>query len=159
MSTAPDLSTLPLKELLALRNAIDAEIQGRGHARTASSLAGELMERVVADAYGGQLERAGEKSSDVLLPDGRRVQVKMRSLPPDDYRHWPFSDLDFHLAVVISIDRATSAINWARELSTAEAATIAKPHAKDGWRIRMKPAMSAGRDVTAQVRAAYERLR
>lgn len=40
-----------MEELLALRRAIDVEIETRGHSRTASSLAGELLERTVSVAY------------------------------------------------------------------------------------------------------------
>lgn len=86
---------MTLADLLALRNAIDLKISERGHIRTASSLAGELMERAVADAYRGSLVQVGLKSVDVIAGDGRRVQVKTRSLPAGQLRHWAFSDFNF----------------------------------------------------------------
>ncbi len=76
-----ELGGMSLEELLSLRRAIDAEFKARGHSRTASSLAGELIERVVSVAYSGQLVPVGAKSVDVVANDGRRLQVKVRSLP------------------------------------------------------------------------------
>jgi hypothetical protein len=159
MNEIPDVTVLALTDLLRLRRAIDTEITARGHARTSTSLEGELMERVVADAYGGELQRPGQKSSDVALPDGTQIQVKMRSLPEGVLRHWTFKDFEFDLAVVISIDRDTSSIIWARELSRDEAVALARPHAAGGWRIRMARARTSGVDVTERLRDAFSRLR
>lgn len=154
-----DLATMPLPELLALRTAIETEISARGHSRTATALMGEIAERIVADAYGGELVRAGGQSIDVIVADGRRIQVKSRTLPRGDMRHFAFHDLEFDAAVVISFDRETSELLWARELSQLEATLLAKPHKTDGWRIRMAAAREAGKDVTAELRSAYSRLR
>lgn len=153
-----DLSGLPLTGLLKLRLAIDAEIAARGHSRTKSSLAGELMERTVAVSYNGALSGVGTKSIDVVAGNGARLQVKVRSLPLGDLRHWTFRDFDFDAAVVVSMDRDTLAINWARELSHAEVAALARPHASDGYRVRMAAARNAGIDVTDRLRLAYSKL-
>ncbi|WP_139007020.1 hypothetical protein [Arthrobacter crystallopoietes] len=152
------LSEMSLAELLALRIAIDVEIQARGHSRTASSLAGELLELTVAVAYRGQLVQVGAKSVDVLAGDGRRIQVKVRSLPKDDLRHWSFRDFEFDAAVVVAVDRATSAIDWARELSNDEVRARTRPHSTDGWRLRMAPTRNAGIDVTDKLRRAFQEL-
>ena len=112
-----ELSGVSLPELLALRNAIDAEIVSRGHSRTASSLAGELMEQTVSVAYGGKLVQVGARSVDVIAGDGRRLQAKTRSLPKGDLRHWAFRDFNFDAAVVVAIDRVTSAIDWAERVN------------------------------------------
>lgn len=153
-----ELREMPLTELLALRSAIDREILARGHSRTASSLAGELMERAVADAYGGALAQVGVKSIDVTSGDGRRIQVKTRILPKGDLRHRAFSDFDFDAAVVIAIDRATSRIDWARELTTEQVRELARPHASDGWRVRMAPARTVGIDVTKRISRVLDQL-
>lgn len=147
-----------MKEMLVLRRAIDAEIEARGHSRTASSLAGELIERTVSVAYNGQLLGVGAKSVDVVAGDGRRLQVKTRSLPKGDLRHWAFKGFDFDAAVVVAVDRATSAIDWARELTSDEVRAIARPHASDGWRLRMAPARNAGIDVTDRLVRAFQQL-
>lgn len=154
-----DLPSMPLPELLALRTAIDTEISARGHSRTATALMGEIAERIVADAYRGELVRAGERSVDVVAADSRRIQVKARSLPRGDMRHFAFHDLEFDTAVVICFDRATSELLWARELSQLEATLLAKPHKTDVWRIRMAAARDAGTDVTERLLDAYARLR
>lgn len=147
-----------MSELLAWRRRIDAELKDRGHVRTASSQRGELMERVVADAYGGTLTAPGTKSADVILDDGRTIQVKHRSLPAGDMRHWPFKDLNFDLAVVINVCRDTGEIVWAREVTRAELESTVTPHKTDKWRLAMGRGRTAGTDVTSRLRVAYERL-
>jgi hypothetical protein len=147
-----------MEELLALRSAIDVEIEARGHSRTASSLAGELLERTVSVAYRGQLVQVGAKSVDVLAGDGRSLQVKVRSLPKNDLRHWSFRDFEIDAAVVVAVDRATFAIDWARELSNAEVRALARLHARDGWRLRMAPTRNAGIDVADKLRRALQEL-
>lgn len=94
---------------------------------------------------------------DVISSDGRGLQVKMRSLPKGDLRHWPFKDFAFDAAIVVAIDRATGLIDWARELSTGEAEALAKPHSQ-GWRIRMAAAKTGGLDVTGKLQTAFEKL-
>lgn len=153
-----ELVGMSLEELLSLRRAIDAEIKARGHSRTASSLAGELIERAVSVAYSGQLVPVGAKSVDVVANDGRRLQVKVRSLPKGDLRHWAFRDFDFDAAIVVAVDRDTSAIEWARELSNNEVRALARPHAADRWRLRMAPARDAGMNVTDKLRQAFQDL-
>jgi hypothetical protein len=104
------------------------------------------------------LVQVGAKSVDVVAEDDRRLQVKVRSLPKGDLRHWAFRDFEFDAAVVVAVDRATSTIDWARELSTDEVRALARPHATDGWRLRMAPARHAGLDVTDKLRRAFEEL-
>lgn len=153
----PNLGQWPLSDLLALRSGIDQESAGRGHVRTSSSLSGELIEQTVSVAYTGRLAPVGTKSVDVIAGDGRGIQVKMRSLPKGDLRHWAFKDFEFDAAVVVAVDRATGLIDWARELSRSEAEAIAKPHSQ-GWRIRMAAAQTAGLDVTGKLRTAFTEL-
>ena len=151
------LHQMSLGDLLVLRSGIDEEITSRGHVRTSSSLAGELIERTVAVAYNGRLAPVGTKSVDVITSDDRRLQVKMRSLPKGDLRHWAFKDFEFDAAIVVAIDRATWMIDWARELSRDEAESIAKPHSQ-GWRIRMAAARTSGLDVTGKLQTAFQEL-
>ena len=159
MTTVPDLSTLSLGELLAQRGAISAEIKARGYTRTATSTEGELMERIVADAYEGVLAPPTSKSVDVLLPDERTIQVKVRSLPRGDTRFWQFEDFEFDLAVVVSMDRDTAVILFARELTRAELEANAVIHAGGGYRLRMGKARTLGIDATDRLKAAYAALR
>jgi hypothetical protein len=79
-----DWETLTNAELLALSGGALAELRGRGVVRTANAPAGDLAERLVADAMGGELAPNSQKSWDVRVPvagaDGtpQRVQVKAR---------------------------------------------------------------------------------
>jgi hypothetical protein len=159
MTDVLHLPRMSLSELLALRSAIDSEIRARGYTRTATSLEGELMERLVADAYGGALAPPTSKSVDVILPDERTIQVKVRSLPRGDTRFWQFKDFDFDLCIVVSVDRDTSEILFARELTSAELEANAVIHAGGGYRLRMGRARMLGLDVTDRLQAAHASLR
>ncbi|GAB3707426.1 DUF6998 domain-containing protein [Mariniluteicoccus flavus] len=156
--TAPDVRTWSLADLVSVRRTIDAELARRGYVRTAGSLEGELMERVVADAYGGELAAPGTKSVDVLLADGRGIQVKTRSLPQGDLRFWAFSDLEFDLAVVINMSRENGEIAWARELTADEVSAIAHARTGGDYRLRMGVARDRGLDVTARLSRSFHRL-
>jgi hypothetical protein len=75
--------TLTNAELLALSGGALAELRARGVVRTANAPAGDLAERLVADAMGGELAHNSQKSWDVLLrvpvsDTPHRVQVKAR---------------------------------------------------------------------------------
>lgn len=117
------------------------------------------MERIVADAYEGVLAPPTCKSVDVLLPDERTVQVKVRSLPRGDTRFWQFQDFEFDLAVVVSMDRDTTEILFARELTRAELEANAVIHAGGGYRLRMGKARTLGVDVTDRLQRAQAALR
>ena len=116
------------------------------------------MERAVADAYGGRLLPPGTKSADVLDSDGRRIQVKTRSLPPGQTRFWQFRDFDFDLTVVIWLDRLTGDVVFARELTRTEVESVVIAHPSGGWRLRMGRARSVGADVTNRIRQSYSEL-
>lgn len=71
-------------ELLAVSGGALAELRVRGVVRTANAPAGDLAERLVADAMGGGLAHNSQKSWDVLVPaplfgeTPQRIQVKAR---------------------------------------------------------------------------------
>ena len=159
MTDALHLTSTPLDELLALRSAISSEIKARGYTRTATSIEGELMERVVADAYEGVLAPPTSKSVDVVLPDERTIQVKVRSLPRGDTRFWQFEDFEFDIGIVVAMDRDTSEILFARELSQVELRENSVVHSNGGFRLRMGKARTLGLDVTDRLNAAYAALR
>ena len=159
VTDALHLTSTPLDELLALRSAISSEIKARGYTRTATSIEGELMERVVADAYEGVLAPPTSKSVDVVLPDERTIQVKVRSLPRGDTRFWQFEDFEFDIGIVVAMDRDTSEILFARELSQVELRENSVVHLNGGFRLRMGKARTLGLDVTDRLDAAYAALR
>lgn len=152
-----DVAGLSVWQLLEARGQIDAELRRREVVRTGSSVAGELLERLVAKAYGGNLSVAGSKSVDVVLADGRRVQCKARWLDQGTSRVFAFSDFDVDVAVMALLDRNTYALVWAREVPVEELRRIARPY-KGKWRIAMGAASRAGSDVTEHLAEAFRRL-
>jgi hypothetical protein len=79
-----DWERLTNAELLALSGGALAELRARGVVRTGNAPAGDLAERLVADAMGGDLAPPAQKSWDVLVrapvsdAPAQRVQVKAR---------------------------------------------------------------------------------
>jgi hypothetical protein len=79
-----DWEALTNAELLALSGGALAELRQRGVVRTANAPAGDLAERLVADAMSGELAPNSQKSWDVLVPatiadtPAQRIQVKAR---------------------------------------------------------------------------------
>ena len=79
-----DWEALTNAELLALSGGALAELRERDVVRTANAPAGDLAERLVADAMGGELAPNSQKSWDVLVratvadTPAQRVQVKAR---------------------------------------------------------------------------------
>ena len=154
-----DLSQQSLRELLVTHVAILNEITHRGLVRTRGSLAGELGERIAVAAYGGELATAGMKSIDLVDPVGRTIQVKTRALDPGVNRIFAFSSFDFDVLVAIMLDASTFEIQWARELTAAEASEIARYRVPSrDWAIATGKVKRAGVDVSERLRTAYSRL-
>lgn len=147
-----------LRDLLAWRAMIDAELHDRDATRTSTSTEGEIAERIVARAYRGILAQPGTKGYDVALEDGTRIQVKTRSLPKGHLRFWEFDTFDFDRAVVISMDRDTKDILFAREYSCDEVRALGTPHPSGAYRLPMGRGRDNGTDVTPLLHAAYRDL-
>jgi len=157
--TRDDLAAQPLRVLLVTHVAVLQEISRRGLTRTRGSLAGELGERITVAAYGGELSTAGLKSIDRIDDAGRTIQVKTRVLDPGVNRIFAFSSFDFDILVAIVLDATTFHIQWARELTSAEAAGIARYRAPSRvWAIATSKAKRTGIDITERLRGAYSRL-
>lgn len=154
-----NLSSRSLRELLVTHVAVLNEITRRGLTRTRGSLAGELGERITLAAYGGELATAGMKSIDLIDGDGQTIQVKTRALDPGVNRIFAFSSFDFDVLVAIMLDATTFDIQWARELTSAEATEIARYRVPSGdWAIATGKVKRAGVDVTDRLRDAYSAL-
>ena len=78
---ARPLQAVPTGELLAGYAATLGELKARGVIRTSNAPAGDYGEWLVARAFGVPLEANSAKSYDLVLDDGRRVQVKTRLVP------------------------------------------------------------------------------
>jgi hypothetical protein len=154
-----DLSAQSLRELLVNHVAILNEITKRGLTRTRGSLAGELGERITLAAYGGELSTAGMKSIDLVDGDRRSIQVKTRALEPGVNRIFAFSSFDFDVLVAILIDATTFEIQWAKELTSAEATAIARYRVPSrDWAIATSKVKRTGIDITERLRMAYSEL-
>lgn len=100
----------------------------------ASNIVGEFAEQLVADYYGGKQLQASSKSADVILDDGRTIQVKART-PRQTLttslgiiRTW---DFDLLVAVLFSTD---GAVIKAVEVASDVAQSIATPNKlQNGW--------------------------
>lgn len=151
-----DLSHQSLRELLAIHVAVLEEIQARGLSRTRGSLVGELAEHIAVTAYGGELVTAGLKSTDLIDGCGRTIQVKARALKPGVNRIYAFSSFDFEILVAVMFDLDTFEIQWARELTSADASEIARFRVpSNDYAIATGKVKRAGIDITAKLRAAY----
>ena len=93
------LEAVPTGQLLAGYAATLVELKARGVIRTSNAPAGDYGEWLVASAFHVPLEGNSAKSYDLVLDDGRRVQVKTRvvSDPPRSgqlqtsvFRSWGF---------------------------------------------------------------------
>ena len=104
---APDWSTRRVGDLLAGYALTLAELRRRGVVRSNNAPAGDYAEWLVAKALGGELADAfAEKSWDVRLPTGDRIQVKARvtstplrrgQIQTSPFRSWNFESAAFVL--------------------------------------------------------------
>jgi len=158
MKTDEPLEALMVRRaaLLGELRTIAAELQTRGLGRT-KNVVGELGERLALEVYGGQLKQVNGKDHDLVDRDGRRVQVKARELPEGARRPYQFSSLEFDVALCLRFDRATFAIEWAREISRDEFAVIARPY-KTEWRAGSVLVAQSGLNVTSRFRDAWTSL-
>lgn len=154
----PNTADLTVRELLDTTIAINAEFRRRGLIRTGTSLAGELMEHVVARAYEAHLEAPVNAGWDATASDGTRIQVKARFLDPGVRRPFTFKSLDFDIAVVVWLDATTFTISWAREISREDIKRIATPHGASDFRVSPAKALAHGQDVTEALREAMTAL-
>jgi hypothetical protein len=149
-------SELTVRQLLASYIAVLNELLRRGLVRTRNPPLGDLR------AYGGELAPNSEKSYDLRRPDGHRVQVKARVVDPLDKRSQAFSAFrswDFEEALFLLFDAASYDLIWARELTRAETVNIGRrvEHTNSSA-VAVRNVLHGGRDVTALMRDAYERI-
>ncbi|MDL9978718.1 DUF6998 domain-containing protein [Microbacterium sp. ASV49] len=152
-----DLEAMTLSDLLALHGSVQREIHRRGVSRTAGSIEGEVGERLALMVYGGTLPTAGTRAYDLVDAEGRKIQVKTRTLPRGHDRMFQFHSLDFDIAVCIRFERGTGHLDWAREFAVAELCELVSPHSA-GPRLAMGRAQANGHDVTPGFRAAWDAL-
>jgi hypothetical protein len=151
-----NLTAISVLDLLALNRQSLHELKRRGVVRTFNQPQGDIAERLVADAYDGELARPSEKSYDVQAGD-RRLQVKASVSTPQLSAVRSF---DFTHLVVVVLSTDTMAPLEAREWTKDQALSMAKHDAhSNSYRIianRMN--LDQGRDITEAIKAAAAAL-
>lgn len=156
------LDSLSLSKLFALNRATLRELVRRGVVRTRNAPQGDYAELLVATAYGGELAPNSEKSWDVRTSDGRRLQVKARTVgdgrPIGSKVTSPFRSWAFDAAVIVLLSD--------EDLSVVEAAEIPVKVVREvsQWRAHVNGSvltptpqvLARGLDVTERLRAAAE---
>ena len=154
-----DLTKLSTQQLIALHRSTLKELYDRGIVRTMNAPQGDYAERLVAEAYGGQLAPNSEKSWDVAASGGDHIQVKSRVLDahrPGTRQMSILRSWGFDLAVVILFSNEDLSVTQAVEFKAA----VIKEHARyvshvNGWRLVATPEiMALGRDITVDIQSA-----
>jgi hypothetical protein len=101
----PDLTAIETRDLFALYRQILRELKTRGVVRTENAPTGDYADYLVASSLNGVLAPNSEKSWDVRLPNGDRIQVKCRVAadPPRASQRQlsPFRSFEFEAAVIV----------------------------------------------------------
>jgi hypothetical protein len=151
------LSEASVPELMGRYAAILAELRDRGVVRTRNAPLGDYAEYLAVQVYGGTLAANSVKSYDLLAADGRRVQVKARTVGPGIEAGAVFSvfrSFDFDVAVLMTFDSATYALGQAREVPVTDLESAGRHSAHvNGRLIRITDGVRLGVDVTARFRA------
>lgn len=159
----PLIGDMTTPELLALNRQTLHELHRRGVIRTLNAPAGDWADRLVATAYGGALAPNSEKSFEVALPDGRRLQVKARILDPDHVGSHVLSAIrswEFDACVVVLLSTDDLSVLAASEIQVEALRAVAsyRKHT-NAWVVRPAPAvMALGEDVASILRDAAESL-
>lgn len=157
------LQRLTSRELLRTYAATLTILLERGIVRTRNAPAGDLAERLVADAYGGTLAPNSAKSHDVLTADGRRLQVKCRVLAdPRAQVFSVFRSWDFDACVFVRFDPVTYNVLQGYELPVATVRAMARESAwVKGSRVAVRTPfhqIPGAVDVGAALQRALEHL-
>jgi hypothetical protein len=161
-----DVGTTPTRTLLRLHAATLTELIRRGVVRTRNAPAGDVAELLVAGAYSGKLAPPVEKSWDVRAADGRRLQVKCRTVGAAARRGQrglsPFRSFDFDAAVVVLLDESTFDVVQAVELPVAVVEKAGRHVAwVNGYRVRVTAELldrPDAIDVTERLQAVLLRV-
>ncbi|MFI6030788.1 DUF6998 domain-containing protein [Amycolatopsis magusensis] len=156
-----DLSGASVPDLLGRYAAILQELRERGVVRTRNAPVGDYAEYLAAQVYGGQLVPNSGKSYDLDAADGRRVQVKARTVDADTRAGAVFSafrSFAFDIAVLLTFDSTTYTLLQAREVPAAELETAGRYSAHiNGRLIRITTGLGLGVDVAARFHAVASR--
>lgn len=105
-------------QLLSQYAQILAELRIRGVVRTANAPLGDYAEHMALRVYGGSLAQNSAKSYDLTTDNGRRIQVKARTVSASTSASAVFSvfrSFEFDVATLLVLDSRTYALKWARD--------------------------------------------
>lgn len=139
-------------DLLSQYAEILAELRIRGVCRTGNAPLGDYAEYLAQSVYGGELAANSAKSHDLTDSEGRRVQVKARTISASTSPSSVFSvfrTFDFDIALFLVFDQATYELIWAAELRPEEIEAHARWSSHvNGHLLRVRKARELGVDVT-----------
>jgi hypothetical protein len=146
------------QELLAQYAAILVELKDREVIRTRSAPLGDYAEYLTQRAFGGELQPNSGKSYDLLDAEGKRLQVKARTIGHGvrgSAKFSAFRSFDFDRTVFIAFDLGSYEVEWARLVprQDVEAAVRYSGHI-NGSAVRITVASRLGADITERFRAA-----
>jgi hypothetical protein len=117
------LGSLPLARLFSMYRGILAELRLRGVVRTENAPAGDYAEYLVATAFRAELAPNSEKSWDVRLADGARIQVKARvvsdPIKASQRQLSPFRSFDFDDAIIVFLSDGDYSVRQAARVPRA----------------------------------------
>ena len=126
---------------------------------------GDYAERLVAEAYGGELAPNSEKSWDVLSSTGERLQVKSRVVkdgePTSARRASRSRSWEFNSAVIVFLSGADLSVVQATELPVGTVSDSSSwVERVNGWVLNpTQPLMASGTDVTERLPGRQNRSR
>lgn len=160
MTNLPDITHLPVKDLLQLEASIGAELRRRGLVRTNNKALGDIAEHIVWLARGGVIEPNSTKSHDITTTSGRRIQVKAMGprAAGAASRFSPFRSANYHTAVFLVFD-ANFDIKEAHEVPANQIEQNIRfvPHI-NARQPSLSQVRALGTNITTEMQTAYARI-
>lgn len=165
-SPGEDLRALDTRTLLRRYAETLTILKERDVVRSRNAPAGDLAETLVKEAYEGHLAPPSQKSWDVELTDGTRLQVKSRVIDSEargTQVYSPFRSWDFDQCVFVLFDANTYEVMRATEVPVAGVQSVARrAEWVAGDRVRVHAdltSLDGARDVTGMLSEAMATLR
>lgn len=128
--------------------------------RTRNSPVGDVAEKIVQQALGGDLYENSKRSVDLLTKTGERIQVKARATLQGSQTFGVFRSFDFDTAIFIIFDPYDGSLLDARSMAAEDVEEISRFSSHtNGRNITVKIVKEQGRSVLEQMSAAYFALR
>ncbi len=160
MSVLPDITRLPVKDLMQLEASIVLEFRRRELVRTNNKPLGDIAEYIVWLARGGTLEPNSTRSHDITTTAGHRIQVKAMANRAAGVgaRFSPFRSADYHTATFLVFDVSFEIVE-AHEVAAADIEQHIRfvPHVA-GRSPSLAQVRTLGSDITTEMQAAYARI-